>query len=64
MILSYIRTTTWRKLLHTNIFESIFTINSNGIIALRNGGWKAYYGLENNCKSIDPWISYKKKTSL
>jgi hypothetical protein len=51
-------------LLHTNIFESIFTINSIGVIALRNGGWKAYYGLENNCKSINPWISYQKKTSL
>ena len=25
------------------------------------GGWKAYYGLENNCKSFDLWISDKKK---
>jgi hypothetical protein len=25
------------------------------------GGWKAYYGLENNCKSIDLWILDKKK---
>jgi hypothetical protein len=21
-----------------------------------NGGWKYYYGLENNCKSIDLWL--------
>jgi hypothetical protein len=26
-----------------------------------NGGWKAYYGLENNCKSTDLWIWDKKK---
>jgi hypothetical protein len=26
-----------------------------------NGGWKAYYGLENNCKSMDLWIWDKKK---
>jgi hypothetical protein len=25
------------------------------------GGWKAYYGLENNCKSIDLWIWDKNK---
>jgi hypothetical protein len=25
------------------------------------GGWKAYYGLENNCKSIGLWIWDKKK---
>jgi hypothetical protein len=25
------------------------------------GGWKAYYGLENNCKSTDLWIWDKKK---
>jgi hypothetical protein len=25
-----------------------------------NGGWKAYYGLENNCKSTDLWIWDKK----
>jgi hypothetical protein len=25
------------------------------------GGWKAYYGLENNCKSTDLWSWYKKK---
>jgi hypothetical protein len=25
------------------------------------GGWKAYYGLENNCKSVDLWIWDKKK---
>jgi hypothetical protein len=30
-----------------------------------NGGWKAYYGLENNCKSIDLWLwDKKKKTPL
>jgi hypothetical protein len=26
-----------------------------------NGGWKAYYGLENNCKSMDLWLWDKKK---
>jgi hypothetical protein len=26
-----------------------------------NGGWKAYYGLENNCKLVDLWIWDKKK---
>jgi hypothetical protein len=26
-----------------------------------NGGWKAYYGLENNCKSTDLWLWDKKK---
>jgi hypothetical protein len=25
------------------------------------GGWKAYYGLENNCKAVDLWIWDKKK---
>jgi hypothetical protein len=25
------------------------------------GGWKAYYGIENNCKSIDLWSWDKKK---
>ena len=25
------------------------------------GGWKSYYGLENNCKSVDLWIWDKKK---
>jgi hypothetical protein len=25
------------------------------------GGWKAYYGLENNCKSVDLWSWDKKK---
>jgi hypothetical protein len=25
------------------------------------GGWKAYYGLENNCKSTNLWILDKKK---
>jgi hypothetical protein len=24
-------------------------------------GWKAYYGLENSCKSTDLWIWNKKK---
>jgi hypothetical protein len=28
-----------------------------------NGGWKAYYGLENNCKSTDLWLWDKKKKS-
>jgi hypothetical protein len=26
-----------------------------------NGGWKAYYGLENNCKLADLWLWDKKK---
>ena len=26
-----------------------------------NGGWKAYCGLENNCKLLDIWIWAKKK---
>jgi hypothetical protein len=26
-----------------------------------NGGWKAYYGLENNCKLEDLWLWDKKK---
>jgi hypothetical protein len=26
-----------------------------------NGLWKAYYGIENNCKSIDLWLWDKKK---
>ena len=25
------------------------------------GGWKTYYGLENNCKSVDLWSWDKKK---
>jgi len=25
------------------------------------GGWKAYYGLENSCKTIDLWMWDKKK---
>jgi hypothetical protein len=25
------------------------------------GGWKAYYGIENNCKPVDIWIRDKKK---
>jgi hypothetical protein len=29
-----------------------------------NGGWKAYYGLENNCKSMDLWLWDKKKSSF
>jgi hypothetical protein len=30
-----------------------------------NGGWKAYYGFENNCKSMDLWLyGIKKKSSL
>jgi hypothetical protein len=29
-----------------------------------NGGWKAYYGLENNCKLADLWLWDKKKSSL
>jgi hypothetical protein len=29
-----------------------------------NGGWKAYYGLENNCKSTDLWLWDKKKKNL
>jgi hypothetical protein len=57
-------TTTWRKCLHTNISELIFITSSTRTIALIkmiNGGWKAYYGLENNCKSMDLWIWDKKK---
>jgi len=26
-----------------------------------NGGWKAYYGLENKCKLINLWFRDKKK---
>jgi hypothetical protein len=26
-----------------------------------NGGWKSYYGLENNCKSMNLWLWDKKK---
>jgi hypothetical protein len=29
-----------------------------------NGGWKTYYGLENNYKSVDLWLWDKKKTPL
>jgi hypothetical protein len=29
-----------------------------------NGGWKAYFGLENNCKSIDFWLWEKINSSL
>jgi hypothetical protein len=37
-------------------------INSNYCIEKRViGGWKDYYGLENNCKSIDLWSWDKKK---
>ena len=25
------------------------------------GGWESYYGLENNCKSVDLWSWDKKK---
>ena len=36
--------------------------NWNYIIEKRIiGGWKAYYGLENNCKSTEIWIWDKKK---
>jgi hypothetical protein len=44
--------------------ESIFTTSSTRIITLRKkiiGGWKAYYGLEKNCKSTDLWIWDKNK---
>ena len=64
MIYLYITITIWRKWLHTNILESIFTMNSTGIIALIKkiiGGWKTYYGLANNCKLVDLWIWDKKK---
>jgi len=26
-----------------------------------NGGWKTYFGLENNCKSMDLWLWNKNK---
>ena len=26
-----------------------------------NGGWKDYYGLENNCKLVDLWLWDRKK---
>ena len=26
-----------------------------------NGGWNAYYGLENKCKLVDYWLWDKKK---
>lgn len=29
-----------------------------------SGGWKAYFGLECNCKSIDLWLWDKKKPLL
>jgi len=31
------------------------------IAKLINGGWKTYYGLENNCKSTDLWLWDKNK---
>jgi hypothetical protein len=37
-------------------------LNWNYIIEKRiNGGWKTYYGLENNCKSVNLWLWDKKK---
>jgi hypothetical protein len=32
-------------------------LNKNySIEKMRIGGWKVYYGLENNCKSVNLWI--------
>jgi hypothetical protein len=31
-----------------------------GIEKMINGGWKVYYGLENNCKLVDLWLWDKK----
>jgi hypothetical protein len=37
-------------------------LNWNYIIEKRTNGWcKYYYGLENNCKSMDLWLWDKKK---
>jgi hypothetical protein len=37
-------------------------LNWNYIIEKRTNGWcKYYYGLENNCKSVDLWLWDKKK---
>jgi hypothetical protein len=53
----------WRKCLHTSIVELIFITSSIETIALRksiNGGWKAYFGLENTCKLTYFWLWDKK----
>jgi hypothetical protein len=34
------------------------------IVKRINGGWKAYYGLENKCKLVDLCLWDKKKSSL
>jgi hypothetical protein len=40
-------------------------LNWNYIVKKRiNGGWKAYYGIQNNCKSMDLWIWDKKNSSF
>jgi hypothetical protein len=40
-------------------------LNWNHSIKKRiNGGWKDYYGLENNCKSADLWLWDKKNGSF
>lgn len=54
----------WKKCLLINILELIFIISSIGSITLRkkiNGEWKAYFGLESNCKSTNLVISDKNK---
>ena len=47
------------KYLGINIHHNL---NWNYSIEKRiNGGWRAYYGLENNCKLVDLWLWDKKK---
>jgi hypothetical protein len=64
MIPLYMTTTTWRKwssykYLGIDIHHKL---NWNYSIEKRIiGGWKAYYGLENNCKSVDLWSWDKNK---
>ena len=55
---------TWRKCLLTKYLgiDSHHKLNWNySIEKMINGGWKAYFGLENNCKATNLVIWDKKK---
>ena len=57
---------TWRNWIPTNILGLLSIINLTGITTSRkmiNGRWKAYFGLQNNCK-LKNLVIWDKKNSL
>ena len=48
-----------KKITCVNFMYAMLNQN-NGIKKTINGGWKVYYGLENNCKSLGIWLWDKK----